>query len=412
MKITNVTAHALSSPIRPAREHEFLGGTRKILKRDFVLVTVETADGEIGYAPAGASSSAMREYFDGATHRNFVEVIDDVIEPTLEDEVIDDVTAAHDLIDDINIPGFLRSQIISAIDIALHDIIGKRQNAPIYELLLEQSDVTADPDRTLPLYASGGMYMPPEGYAEEAAGLAEYGFEGYKYRPGLGPEEDLRTIRLIREEVGDEMEIMVDAHTWWKMGDKSYSPDQVRELTSKFQDYDVYWVEEPVEPEAHSAYQELREATGTPLAGGESEESPQGLKRLADTGAVDFLQGDVRHHRGFTGCGDVVEHCEGADVTFVPHHFGTHLGLVANAHLVAAAPGSELLEYPVFETSRHPGMYPFPLAEDILESPFDVEGGELTVPDEPGLGVDVNLDVLTEYPYEEGAWTEFHYDEA
>ncbi|WP_433632627.1 mandelate racemase/muconate lactonizing enzyme family protein [Halomicrococcus sp. NG-SE-24] len=411
MKITNVTAHGLSSPIRPAREHEFSGGTRKILKRDFVLVLVETIDGEVGYAPAGASSSAMREYFDGATHNNFVKVIDDVIAPTLEDEEIDDVTTAHNLIDDINIPGFLRSQIISAIDIALYDLIGKRQNTPIYKLLLKQSDVTADPNRTLPLYASGGMYMPPEGYAEEAAGLAEYGFSGYKYRPGLGPEDDLRAIKLIREAVGDEMDIMVDAHTWWKMGEKSYSPDQVQELTAKFQEYDVYWVEEPVKPDAHSEYRKLRDATGTPLAGGESKESPEGLKQLVDTGAVDFLQGDVRHHRGFTGCWDVVQYCQETDVTFVPHHFGTQLGLVANAHLVAAAPGSELLEYPVFESDRHPGMYPFPLADDILQSPFNVEGGELTVPDDPGLGVDINLEVLSEYPYKEGAWTEFHYDE-
>lgn len=411
MKITDITAHGLSSTIQPPREHEFLGGTRKILKRDVVLVSLETADGEIGYAPAGASSSAMREYFAGATHRDFVKVIEDVIAPLLEDEILDDIETAHSLINDINIPEFIRSQTIGAIDIALHDIVGKRQSAPIYELLLDQNNVDVAPDLTLPLYASGGMYMPPEGYAEEAAGLAEYGFSGYKYRPGLGVKEDLQTIQLIREEVGETMDIMVDAHTWWKMGDKSYSFDQIQELISKFQEYDVYWIEEPVEPEAHNKYRKLRGATGAPLAGGESEESPRGLKQLADTEAVDFLQGDVRHHKGFTGCWEVVEYCDETDITFVPHHFGTQLGLAANAHLVAAAPGSELLEYPVFETDYHPGMYPFPLANDILESPFDVEGGELTVPDGPGLGVDINRDVLDEYLYKEGAWTEFSYEE-
>ena len=412
MKITDITAYALSSRIDPPQEHQFLGGTRRILKRDFVLVEIETADGEVGYAPAGASSSAMREYFSNATHSNFVDVIDDVIAPTLRGEDFEDVRRAHDLIDEINIPGFLRSQIISAVDIALHDIRGKRQGAPIYELLLDENDVEANPDRTLPLYASGGMYMPPEGYAEEAAGLAEFGFYGYKYRPGLGIEDDLRTIELLHEAVGDEMEIMVDAHTWWKMGDRSYSAAQIEDLVSKLKEYDVYWVEEPVEPEAHDDYRALREATGAPLAGGESEESPAGLKRLADTGAVDFLQGDVRHHRGFTGCWDVVMHCEGSETTFVPHHFGTQLGLVANAHLVAAAPGSELLEYPAFANGDHPGMYPFQLANDVLESPIDVTGGELTVPDGPGLGVDIDLDVLEEYPYVEGPWTEFLYEES
>jgi L-alanine-DL-glutamate epimerase-like enolase superfamily enzyme len=411
MKIADITAHGLSSTIQPPREYEFLGGTRKILKRDVVLVVVETADGEIGYAPSGASSSAMREYFAGASNSNFVALINDVIATTLKGEELTNPAQVHDLIDDIGIPEFLRSQAISAIDVALHDIIGKRHGAPIYELLLDGDDVTAEPKRTLSLYASGGMYMPPEGYAKEAKELADYGFEGYKYRPGLGPEKDRRTLNLIRETVGDEMDIMIDAHTWWKMGDKSYSYDQIRELITDFYEYDVYWVEEPVEPEAHHKYRQLHEKTNAPLAGGESEESPAGLKELA-TDAVDFLQGDVRHHRGFSGCWDVIKYCDGRDATFVPHHFGTQLGLVANAHLVAAAPDSELLEYPVFETTNHPGMYPFPLADDILKSPLNPSDGELTVPDRPGLGVDVDLDVLDEYSYVEGPWTEFHYDES
>lgn len=411
MKISQITGHTLSSTIKPPREFEFLGGTRKILKRDFVLVTVETSDGEIGYAPAGASSSAMREYFAGASHSNFADVIEDVVTPTLKDVELNDPSEIHDLIDGIDLPEFLCSQAISAVDIALYDIIGKQRGAPIYELLLERRGTEATPDRELPLYASGGMYMEPEGYAAEAVGLAEYGFSGYKYRPGLGPDEDRRTLQLIQEAVSDDVDIMVDAHTWWKMGEKSYSFDLITELVAEFADLGVYWIEEPVAPDAHDDYRELREFTSAPLAGGESEESPDGLKELTATGAVDFLQGDVRHHRGFTGCWDVVEYCEGRDVTFVPHHFGTQLGLVANAHLVAAAPGAELLEFPVFENSEYPGMYPFPLADDILKTPLDPSGGRLTVPDGPGLGVTIDLDVLEEYRYEEGPWTEFNYDE-
>lgn len=408
MKITDITAHGLSSTIQPPREHEFLGGTRTISKRDVVLVSVETADGEVGYAPAGASSSAMREYFAGASNSDFVGVIDDIISTTLEGEEFTDPAQVHGLIDDIGIPEFLRSQAIGAIDIALHDIIGKQHGAPIHELLLDEKD-TDKPKRTLSLYASGGMYMSPAGYAKEARELADYGFSGYKYRPGLGLDTDRRTLRLIHETVGDEMDVMIDAHTWWKMGDRSYSFDQIRELLTDFQEYGVYWVEEPVEPDAHEKYRLLREETGVPLAGGENEESPSGLKDL--TTNVDFLQGDVRHHRGFTGCWDVIEYCEGRDVTFVPHHFGTQLGLIANAHLVVAAPGLDLLEYPAFETDDHPGMYPFPLADDILKSPLDPSGGALTVPDTPGLGVEIDLAVLDTYPYVEGPWTEFHYEE-
>jgi L-alanine-DL-glutamate epimerase-like enolase superfamily enzyme len=91
---------------------------------------------------------------------------------------------------------------------------------------------------------------------------------------------------------------------------------------------------------------------------------------------------------------------------------------VANSHLVAAA-GGTLLEYPVFEDdpaldtddTDDPGMYPFSLAFDVLDDDLDIDDGRLSVPDGPGLGVDMNLDVVKSYPYIEGPWTEFVYDE-
>jgi len=162
----------------------------------------------------------------------------------------------------------------------------------------------------------------------------------------------------------------------------------------------------------------VSEASGIsqPLAGGESEDSPDGLVALAETGAVDFLQGDVRHHHGFTGCQRAVDFCRGRDIEFVPHNFGTWLGLLANAHLVAAAPEVHLVEYPIFEddplveASGEPGMYPFDLAFDIVAGRPPVENGRLEVPTEPGLGIDMNLDVIEEYPFIEGPWTEFQYE--
>jgi L-alanine-DL-glutamate epimerase-like enolase superfamily enzyme len=144
----------------------------------------------------------------------------------------------------------------------------------------------------------------------------------------------------------------------------------------------------------------------------------QGLVALAETDAVRFLQGDVRHHGGFTGCLNAVEHCNAReDVLYVPHNFGTLLGLVANAHLVSGAVEGDLLEYPVFEDDPHldaeadPGMYPFELAFDLVEGTLDVHDGKLTVPDGPGLGIEVNEDVVDEYPFVEGAWTTFEYED-
>ena len=72
------------------------------------------------------------------------------------------------------------------------------------------------------LYGSAGMYMPPEKYAEEAASVADLGFRAYKMRPALGPEQDVRAVKLMREATGSAFDLMVDAHTWWRMGDRSY----------------------------------------------------------------------------------------------------------------------------------------------------------------------------------------------
>ncbi|SFL44630.1 L-alanine-DL-glutamate epimerase [Halogranum rubrum] len=415
MEIADIRGYALSSPITPPQHRSFSGGTRLLHKRDVVLVVVETRDGERGVSTAGASSSAMREYFEGDSQGTFADLVNGPVADALEGETLAHIADAHDLIADAGLPSHLQNEAISAIDVALHDIRGKEVGAPIYELLGD-SDDPDDPAPTteIPLYASAGMYMEPDGYAEQAATIADLGFMGYKYRPGIGPDADRRTVDLLSETL-DETEFMLDVHTWWKVRD-AYDRETVRELVTHAADRGAYWIEEPVEPDDRQGYRELA-ATGAPLAGGESEESAAGLVELGRTEAVSFLQGDVRHHQGYTGCWDAVEFCHGRDVEFVPHNFGTWVGLLANAHLVAAAPDVRLLEYPVFENDpvldaeQDPGMYPFDLAFDIIEGQPSVSDGVLTLSDDPGLGLDVDLDVVEEYPFVDGPWTEFRYED-
>lgn len=413
MQIASVRGYALSSPIDPPQERRFFGGTRRLLKRDVVLVVVETRDGERGVATAGASSSAMREYFEGDSQGTFADLVDSTVADALEGETVDEPADARDLLSGSGLTGHLLTEALSAVDVALHDIRGRELGAPIYELLADEYGTT--PTTELPLYASAGMYMEPAGYADQAAILEDLGFAGYKYRPGIGPDGDRRTVDPLVEAV-DDMELMLDVHTWWKLRD-AYGDETVARLVEHATEAGAYWIEEPVEPDDYDGYVALAE-TGTPLAGGESEESAAGLVELGRTGAVDFLQGDVRHHEGYTGCREAVEFCRGRDVEFVPHNFGTWLGLVANAHLVAAAPEARLLEYPVFErdpaldADEDPGMYQFDLAFDVIEEQPAIADGTLAVPDGPGLGVEVDLDIIEEYPFVEGPWTEFEHDES
>jgi len=412
MNIESVRAHALSSPIDPPQDRTFAGGVRRLHKRDFVLVVLETADGARGYAPAGASSSAMREQFEGASQASFASVLEAQVGPALTSEPIEDIEDAHERFQTLDIAGQLATEAASAVDVAYYDLLGKQHGAPVYELLREGHH---EPTTTQPLYASAGMYMEPAGYAEQARTLADLGFFGYKYRPGIGPENDCETVKELHKAVGDEIEIMADAHTWWKLEDASYTPTERAAVIEAYEDADVFWLEEPVAPADYDGYRTLDAESTLDLAGGESEASVGGLLDLGNTGAIEFLQGDVRHHGGFTGCWQAATHCARTDTTYVPHNFGTLLGLVANAHLVAAAPETELLEYPVFENDPHldtetePGMYSNELAFDVLADDLDIDDGELTVPDGPGLGVEVDESVLDAYPFVEGPWTEFQY---
>ncbi|MGM0606238.1 MAG: enolase C-terminal domain-like protein, partial [Halobacteriota archaeon] len=251
MHIAEVRGYALSSPIEPPQSRSFHGGHRRLLKRDVVIVVVETADGERGFAPAGASSSAMREYFEGDSQATFAAVVEGPIAAALEGASIDEITDAHELIDATDLPERIRTEAISAIDVALYDIRGKEHGAPIYELLCESFDT--EPTMTLPMYASAGMYMDPAGYAEQARIIDDLGFFGYKYRPGIGPEADKRTIDLLADAV-ETTEIMLDAHTWWKLEAGTYTSAVVEDIVSHAGDCGAYWVEEPVAPDDYDGY--------------------------------------------------------------------------------------------------------------------------------------------------------------
>lgn len=397
MTIADVSAYVLSSVIDPPRSYEFNGNTREIRKRDVVLVAVETSDGEIGWSPCGTGTFSKWEEFNEATHDDIADVINEIVAPALVGKPITDIDDVHDVIDATNLATYLRWQAKSVIDIAIHDVIGKRRGEPVYELL----DYDVEPTKSLRAYPSSGLYLSPEGYVEEATALVEQGYDMYKYRAGLGVEQDRDVIDRLRDSLDDDVEIMVDAHAWWSRNEAAYSRTEIRSLVEYMGDRGVYWIEEPFPSNDYKSYRWLSEETGVPLAAGENEETPGSLVNMAELGFLSYLQGDVKQHGGFTGSRQAVEFCQGRPVTYVPHNYGTQLGVVANTHLAAAAPGCDFVEYPIYEQDDDLGMYPFPLASDIISSELEIEDGSITVPDSPGLGVTVDRTVIEEYAFVE-----------
>jgi L-alanine-DL-glutamate epimerase-like enolase superfamily enzyme len=179
------------------------------------------------------------------------------------------------------------------------------------------------------------MYMPPEACAAEAAAIAELGFRAYKMRPALGPEQDLETVRLMRQTVGPDFDLMVDAHTWWRMGDRSYTPQMIEDLARQMAPYKLTWLEEPLPPDDHAQYAELRAKNFVPIATGEHEHSESGFDDLIARNAADYLQMDLLCQGGFDAASRLFAKIQ--NITLGSRFTaGKHVRVLAAAHLLSA----------------------------------------------------------------------------
>jgi L-alanine-DL-glutamate epimerase-like enolase superfamily enzyme len=393
VKITSVRSFLLSYPLPEPLKLEFHGGERTIVKRDAMLIRIQTDKGLVGYAPGPGSEIA---------HRSIAATVG----PFLEGRTLADPDALRVQFFDQPVCDLEMRKVYCAVEVALYDLASQAQSVPLSEFLGGRVR-----DRVR-LYGSAGMYMDPVQYAEEAAAIAGMGFRAYKMRPGRGPEQDLEAIRLMRKAVGPDFDLMVDAHTWWRMGDRSYSAETVDQLAKSMSAYDPAWLEEPLPPDDHEAYRILKERDYLPVASGEHEPSEERYLDLILSHSVDYVQMDVCCQGGFNMGRRLFSEVSREGLKFAFHSWGTDLEVMAAAHLGVCWPEAvvEWLEYPVYTSTQVKSMYPFPLATGILKDPLPIEAGELTVPREPGLGVTVDESVIERYPWIPGPWSYFRLD--
>ena len=261
MIISSVQSFLLSYPFPEPVRLPFYGGERTILKRDAMLIRIASDNGLVGYAPGPGSPHVQ-------------EIIENVVSPFLEGRTLADPDALRIQFIDRTAPDAAALKAYCAVEVGLFDLCAKAAGLPLSELLGGRVR------SVIRLYGSAGMYMPPERYAAEAAAIADLGFRAYKMRPGGGPEADLETVRQMRRAVGSDFDLMVDAHTWWRMGDRSYSFETVAQLAREMSDYHVAWLEEPLPPDDHEAYLRLKEKDYLPLASGEHEPSEERYQDL------------------------------------------------------------------------------------------------------------------------------------
>lgn len=373
----------MPQPIRLA----FLGGERTIVKRDAMLVRVRADNGLAGYGPGPAHERAARE-------------IREILAPQL---------MGQDPLKDLPIPRCDANgmKTFRALQLAVLDLRARYEGCPLSDLM-----GTRCRDR-IELYGSAGMYQSPEGYAQEARQIAGLGFHAYKMRPALGPEQDADTLGRMRAAVGPQVELMLDAHSWWRMGEASYTPEMVMETALAMAAHRPCWLEEPLPPQDHEAYRKLRTQLPFPLATGEHEKTDEGLLDLFNGPATDVVQMDLCCQGGVPTATKLFEACAKKGLTFAFHCWGTDLEVLASAHLGVCWPEKVVrwLEYPCYANDGKPGMYPFALAQEILSEPLCINEGYLHLPDRPGLGVRINEAVLEKYPYLPGPWSFFRIDQ-
>jgi len=393
MRIRSLQAHLLSYPLPQPLKLRYFGGDRTIVKRDAMYIRVEADNGLIGYGPAPGTDKAKN-------------IIDQVIAPFLAGRTLADPDALRvHFLEESGRAAELQ-KLYSAVEIALYDLIGKERGLPVSELLGGRVR------ERIRLYGSAGMHMTPEKHAAEALAISQLGFRAYKMHSGIGPDQDLETVRRMREAVGPDFDLIVDAHAWWQMGDSNYVQATIDKLAEQLAEYNIAWLEEPLPPDNHEGYRRLRELDLVPLASGVHEPDEPSFLDLILTAGVDYLQLDLASQGGYTTARRMLAEISRAGLKFAFHSWGTGLEVIAAAHLGVCWPDQvvEWLEYPCYSTASRAGMYPFPLAAEVLKEPLQLDHGDLILSRRPGLGVDVNEDVVERYPWIPGPWSFVHTD--
>lgn len=281
----------------------------------------------------------------------------------------------------------LAVQALSGIDIALWDLKGRALGLPVHVLL-------GGPLRTRVRAYATGLYRrrrdDHEAYLRaEAAAYAAAGFGAMKLKTGWGVAEDIRLTRAVRAEIGLAIGLMADAN-------HAYDAADAIAYARGVEDCGLAWFEEPVAPEDHAGYREVRAASRIPIAGGECEFTRWGFRRLLADRLVDVVQPDVCGAGGLSECKKIADMAAAFGLRTVPHCWGTAIACAAALQLLAVLPhnppglhaAEPLLE---FDMSEHP------VRDAIVTEPIVQRAGWVEVPAGPGLGVEVDRHALDRF---------------
>jgi L-alanine-DL-glutamate epimerase-like enolase superfamily enzyme len=253
------------------------------------------------------------------------------------------------------------SHAISAVDIALWDLLGKETGLPLYQLWGGAAQLR------VPVYASGLGPGDPQPLAEP---LRRRGVDAFKLKIGFGQDTDQQNLARLRQRIGPDALLLTDANQAWDLR-------SALQMTPMLEEFGTYWLEEPLPADQIADLARLRRSVPFRIAAGENVYGREGFRHLLDQEAVDVIQPDVCKTGGLTEARAICSAAAGRGIPYAPHYFGSAVGLVASLHLFAATPGGFMMEL---------DANPNPLRAELGGEAVRVEAGCLAVPTGPGLG--------------------------
>jgi L-alanine-DL-glutamate epimerase-like enolase superfamily enzyme len=375
MEITDITAYPVSFPIPEA-----LGvtlGIGRAIKRDAVLVKIETSEGITGWGEshAGRAPGAVAQLAN-TTLKTLVLGMGAFDTVGVWDRIYRMQLASHGM-------GAACAIAMSGIDMALWDIKGKAVGLPLHQLLGGSA-------RDLPAYAGGVAlgYQPPDELVGEVHEVLASGYRALKLRLGDTWAADIARVQAVREAVGDDIDILTDANT-------AYSISDVRRVMPALDDADVGWLEEPFPAHDHRLYRQAASLGRTPLAAGENHYTRFEFHRVLEDGAITILQPDLSKTGGVTEAMRIAAMSSAGKVPVNPHTSLTGLNVAASLHLLCAIDNGGYFEA---DLSRHN-----PFRDVLCDWKAEVSAeGTVRPPDGPGLGVTIDEAMLDSFPLIDG----------
>lgn len=367
IRLAHVDAMVFRAPVNEPVQTSF--GT--MYDRPAVLVRVQNHEGQVGWGEIWCNFPSV-----GAEHR--ARILQSCIAPILLERAWDSPRQAfqtlHQRLHVLGIqtgePGTL-AQAIAGADIALWDLAARQASKPLWQLL--------GGTPTISVYASGISPSNPE---RLALAKQQEGYRAFKLKVGFGRERDIGNLRSLRELLGQDTHLMVDANQAW-------SADEAQQMARLLAPFSLDWLEEPMAADSPiNTWRQLAAVSDIALAGGENIRGEANFREIIDSAAFGVIQPDLGKWGGFSGCVPVGHYAVAGQRLFCPHWLGGGIGLVASMHLKAAVGGPGHVEV---------DSNPNPLRDQIAGPYLKPDEGRISLSDEPGIGITPDMEQLRQF---------------